>query len=96
MERILSERGAEHILSNGYCYRLDRKLRNERESWRCTQDTCRGQIHVHESSWDEVMPQPATTEMKKKMANVREKASSCNDVQRRTWLVCQMRPQYYY
>ena len=88
MERILSEKGREHILLNGYCYRLDRKLRNEKESWRCTQDTCRGRIHVNGSSWDEVMmhthvPQPATSAMKKMVANLREKASSSNDVPRR-------------
>ena len=88
MQRILSEKWREHILLNGICYRLDSELRNKKESQRCTQDTCRGRMHVNGSSQEEIIthtnvPQSAASAMKKMVSNLRERASSSNDVPRR-------------
>ena len=88
MERILSEKGREHILLNGFCYRLDRKLRNGKESWRYTENKCKGRIHGNGSLWEDItmhthVPQPAASAMKQMVSNIRKRASASNDVPRR-------------
>ena len=46
MEVINSSKGRKQILLNGYFYRLDRKLANRKESWRCSDVKCKGHLYL--------------------------------------------------
>ena len=88
MEQITSSKSRPQLLFEGYCYRKERVLVDDRESWRCAMSTCKGRIHVngdnvHLVSQHGHAPDPAQCGSKKSQSSLRNRAARSNDAARR-------------
>ena len=68
-------------------YRLERVLKHDVKSYRCSQKTCKGRVHVTDDDIKHILKHahvsnPVKTEIRMAMANVRHRAETSRDMPR--------------